>query len=169
MRLGMLESGRRLKGILRVTAKAIATELARMRILMTCSTLTAQTEERPVQIFQFDLGPGASRDLGCDMAVFAFLPQMLAGQGKACLSEVVELPTVQTHERESQPLMFIMTSPAVRFANRALVRARVKPQAGVHPAPDFGMTFQTLQIACAGSEIVTGSALSQTLQLLVSA
>jgi hypothetical protein len=103
------------------------------------------------------------------MTVLAFLPQMLAGQSKTCLGEVVEVPTVQPNERESQPAMFFMTAPAVRFASRAFVRTRVKPQAGVHPAPDFGMTFQTLQIACARSEIVTGPALSQALQLLVSA
>ena len=103
----MIESGRRLKGILRVTAEAIATELALMLILMTGSALTAQTEERSVQIFHLDLGPGAGGDLGRDMTVLAFLPSMLAGQGKARLRKVVEVLTVQANERESQPVMFV--------------------------------------------------------------
>ena len=55
---GMIESGSRLKAIHGVAAEAIGAELALMLILMTCRALTAKTKERPVQIFQFDLGAG---------------------------------------------------------------------------------------------------------------
>jgi hypothetical protein len=58
VRRGMTESRSRLKGIRRVAAQAIGAELALMLILMTGSALTAKTQERPVQIFQFDLGAG---------------------------------------------------------------------------------------------------------------
>jgi hypothetical protein len=56
---GMIESGSRLKAILRVAAEAIATQLALMLILMTGGTRTAQTKERPVEILEFNVGTGA--------------------------------------------------------------------------------------------------------------
>jgi hypothetical protein len=146
-RPGMIESGRRLKDILRVTAEAIVAELAQMRVLVTGGTLPAQTKERPVRVFQFDLGPGAGGDFGRNMTVLALLPQVLAGQGEAGLGQVVEFPTVQTNERESQSLMFFVTAPAIGFVGRPLVFTGVKTQTGVHSAPDLGVTFQTLQRA----------------------
>jgi len=94
---------------------------------------------------------------------------MLSDQGKASLGEVVELLTVQANERGCQPLMFLMTAPAIRFANRAFVRTPVKPRLSFHPTPNLGVTLQTLETAGGGSEFVTGHALSQSFQLVVSA
>jgi hypothetical protein len=165
----MTESGSRLKGIRRVAAQAIGAELALMLILMTRGALTAKAEERPVQIFQFDLGTGAGWNMGCDMTFLAFLLSMLADQCKASLGEVVELLTVQANQRGCLPLMFLMTAPAIRFASRAFVGPRVKPRLSFHPAPDLEVALQTFETACGGSKFVTGHAFSQSFQLLVSA
>ena len=161
VRVVMFESGSRLKGILRVAAEAIRAELALMLIFMTGKALTAKTQEGSVQILQFDLGARANCDLGCDMTVLAFLLPVLAGQGKACLRKVVEVLTIQTNQRRCLPAMFLMTAPAIRFAGRALVCARVKPGFGLHPPPDLGMTLQTLEAARGRSKFVAGPALRQ--------
>ena len=158
VRRGMTEPGSRLKGIRRVAAQTIGPELSFMLILMTGRALTAKTKERPVQIFQFDLGAGAGWNFGCDMTVPAFLLSMLAGQGKASLCEVVELLTVQPNERGCQSLMFLMTAPAIRFTGRTFVGTRVKPRLGFHPAPDLGVTRQTFETARGRSKFVAGRA-----------
>lgn len=102
------------------------------------------------------------------MALLAFLLSMLAGQGKACLAEVVEAAAVQTNERESRAFMLRMTAPAIRFANCALVRTRMKPCVRFHSAPDLRVTFQTLENTRARSENVTRQALGHGVEILVS-
>jgi hypothetical protein len=95
----MIEPASRLKAILRVAAQAIGAQLALMLILMTCRALTAKAKERPVQIFQFDLGAGPGWNLVCRMTAPAFLLLVLTGQGKAGLGKVVEFLAVQTNQR----------------------------------------------------------------------
>jgi hypothetical protein len=99
VRGAMIESGSRLKAILRVAAQTIGAQLALMLILMTCGALTAKSQERPVWIFQFDLAAGAGWNLVYRMTAPAFLLLMLTGQGKACLGKVVEFLAVQTNQR----------------------------------------------------------------------
>ena len=169
VRGAMIEPASRLKAIHRVAAQAIGAQLALMLILMTCRALTAKSKERPVQIFLFDLGAGAGWNLVDRMTVPAFLLLMLTGQGKAGLGEVVEFLAVQTNQRGSLSLVFLMTAPAIRFAGRAFVGTSVKPRLGFHPAPDLGVTLQTFETARGGGKFVTGPAFGQTFQLLVSA
>jgi hypothetical protein len=107
--------------------------------------------------------------MGCDMTLPALLLSMLSDQGKARLRQVVELLAVQANERSCQSLMFLVTAPAIRFANRALVGARVKPRLSFHPALDLGVTLQTLETTRGGSKFVARHALRQPFQLLVSA
>jgi hypothetical protein len=107
--------------------------------------------------------------MSCDMTLPALLLSMLSNQGKARLREVVELLAVQANERGCQPLVFLMTAPAIRFASRAFVGARVKPRLSFHPAPDLGVTLQTFETARGGSKFVARHALGQPFQLVVSA
>ena len=103
------------------------------------------------------------------MTAPAFLLLMLAGQGKAGLGEVIEFLAVQTNQRGCLALVFLMTAPAIGFAGRDLVDTSVKSRLGFHAAPDLGVTPQTLETARGGSKFVTGAALGQPFQLLVSA
>jgi hypothetical protein len=163
----MAESGGRLEAVLVVALGAIGSELALMLIFVTASALTAKTEKRPVGIFKLDLGPGGGGNPGRGMTLLAFLLAMLAGQGEACLGEVVELLAVQENKRHFLPVMFLVTALAIRFASRAFVRAPVKPGLSFHSSPDLGVTLQTLESARGRSNIVTGGTFSHALQLLV--
>ncbi len=165
----MVESGRRLEGILRVAAETIGAELPRMLVLMAASAFSAKAEKRSVHIFQHDLGPGAGRNPGRSVTRFAFLLSMPASQSKARLGEVVESAAVKTNERNSLPLVFLVAAPAIRLLRRGLVRTRVKPNMTFHPAPDLGVALQTLECARACSKIVTRPALGHAIQLPMSA
>jgi hypothetical protein len=103
------------------------------------------------------------------VAFLAFLLRMFAGQRKARLGEMAELLTVQDNQRRALPFMFFVTAPAVGFAGQALVVIRVKPGVGLHPAPDFDVTLETLEAARAGSKRVAGPAFGESVQLLVGA
>jgi hypothetical protein len=165
--VAMLESGRRLKTILRVASQTIGAELALMLILMTGKALTTKSKKRPVRIFQLNLGAGRGWNLGCDVTFLTFLLCMLAHQGKTRLGHVVEVLAVQTDQRRCLALVFLMTTPAIGLASRALEIAPVKPRLSFHPAPDLGVTLQTLEAARAGAKGVTGRTLGQSFQLLV--
>jgi hypothetical protein len=166
---GMIESGSGLEAVLRVAVQAIGAELALMLVLVAVQALAAKTEERPVQIFQLDLGLGSSGDMSGNVTLLALLLGVLAGQGKAGLGEVIELLTVEINQRSSLPLMFLMTTPAIGLAGKAFVVIRVKARVGLHPAADFGVTLETFEAAGSGSKLVTGRAFGHALQLLVSA
>jgi hypothetical protein len=166
---GMIEAGGRLEAILGVTAEAIGAQLALMLILVTGKAVAAKAEERPVRIFELDLGADGSGNSRCDVTFLARLPRMLAGQSKTRLGEVIEFLAIETNQRCGLPLVFLVAAPAIGLAFRAAEIASMKPRPGVHPAPDFGVTLETLETARGGAKFVTGRAFGNSLQLLVSA
>jgi hypothetical protein len=163
----MIEYGSRLKAILGVAAQAIGAELALMLVPVTGQALTAKSEEGTVQILEFDLGAEGGCNLTSDVTFLAFLLLMFAYQGKACLGEMVKLLPVQNDQRHGLPFMFLVTTPAVRFAGQALVIVRMEPGVSFHPATDFGVTLQTLETARGCAKCVTGPAFGESIQLLV--
>ena len=165
---GVIELGSRLEAILGVAAEAIGAELALMLVLVTGKALTAKSKEGTVQILQFDLGAEGGCNLGGKVTFLAFLLLMFAYQGKACLGEMVKLLPVQNDQWHGLPFMFLVTAPAVRFTGQALVIVRMEPGVDLHPAPDLGVTLQTLETARGCPKRVTGPAFGESIQLLVS-
>jgi hypothetical protein len=169
-RIGVIESRSRIERILRMAAEAIGAELPLMLILMTRGTgVPAQTEERMIQIFEFDLRLDGSWNLSRDMTGRAFLLLVLANQRKACLREVVEGLAVQTNKRGRLALVFLMTSLAIRLARKAFVIAPVKACPGFYSAFDLDVALQAFELARRRSKFVAGPALDNAFQLLVSA
>ena len=163
----MVKLGSRFPGLQGVTAKAVGSELLLMRLLVARSALASQAQEGTVEILQLYLGASSSCDLCRGMAALASLLAMLAFQSEAGLGTMIETVPVQGDEREFWAAMFHMAARAVRLAGGAFVSARVIARARCHSAPNLDVTFEAFETA--RSQIVAGCALSDTLQLRVSA
>ncbi len=150
-----------------MTAETVGAELFVVRLLVTREALAAQTEERPVDVFQLDLETGCGCDFGRGVATVAFLCAMLAFQGEACLGAMVECLSVQRNEFEFRATMLRMTARTIRFARRAFVGARMEASAPFYPMSDFNVTFETFQTA--RSKIVARSAPCDAVEVRVRA
>jgi hypothetical protein len=166
---GMVESGGGLKGVWVVAVETIGPELALMPILMTKGTFAAEPQKRAVRIFQLELGANIGGDPGRRVTFLAGLLAVLAEQSVSRLGEVIELRAIQRDESGSRPVVFLVATQAVGLAFRALEILPVKAGMRFHPAADFRMAFQALEITIARSKRVARPALRHTLQLLVGA
>ena len=156
----MAKPGSRFPGLLVVAAETVCAELILMRLLMAGSTLTAQTQEGLVEIFQLNLRTGCPCYLSGVMTILTFLLAMLACQCKASLGRVIETFPVQRDKRDFGAAMLNMAASAIRFACGTVVGARVIPRARIHSALDLGMTLEALEAA--RSKIVAGGALGNS-------
>jgi hypothetical protein len=89
-RFRVIEAGRGLPRVLRMTACAISTKLASVFILVTRDTLATQAQKRMIEILYFDLGLGRCGDVIRRMARLTLLLFMFAFQREACESTVIE-------------------------------------------------------------------------------
>jgi hypothetical protein len=140
-----------------------------MTVLVAAKALPAKAEEGSIQILYLNL---RSRSHGNPILVVARLTllfAMFAFQRKPGLSCMVKACTVQACKDKSTSVMFHMTARTIGLRAGRSVGTPVKAGASVRPAPYLGMAVQALEAARAGSEIVTRSTFSDTLQFFVRA
>ena len=124
-----------------------------------------------VKVLDLDLRAGAGGNKLGHVALLAGESLVLAFQSHAGLRGVIERLAVQPDQGEFFAVMVGMATAAVRLARRTLILVRMKTRMGVQPMLDLNVTFEALKctVPRARSEIVTRSALSHALILLMSA
>lgn len=141
--LRMVETAGGLPAFGRMALGAIRTELALMLVLMAGVAFAAQTKERVIHIFHFDLCTRGSRNVFRSMAGLTGNGPVFAFQFESGLGFVLEGFAVEADQAELRTIVLAVTAGAVLLPAGCTKCPGVKSSLCGYAPLDLGMAFQT--------------------------